>query len=88
MSRRKEILGLWIKQSEDAEFWLRVMSEPKNRAIQDIVLAVVDELRRLPPDVLNGRDAVSKCRLQTLQGEYSFDYRGPLLSSSVWTGAG
>jgi putative transposase len=28
----KEILGLWIEQTEGAKFWLRVMSELKNRA--------------------------------------------------------
>jgi putative transposase len=30
---RKEVLGLWIEQNEGAKFWLRVMNELKNRAV-------------------------------------------------------
>ena len=40
----KEILGLWIEQTEGAKFWLRVMNELKYRGVQDILLAVVDGL--------------------------------------------
>src|SRR5262249_58693038 len=32
---RKEILGLWIEQTEGAKFWLRVMNELKNRGVED-----------------------------------------------------
>ena len=41
----KEILGLWIEQTEGAKFWLRVMNVLKNRSVQDILLAVVDGLK-------------------------------------------
>lgn len=44
----KEILGLWIEQTEDAKFWLRVMNELKNRGCQDILIAVVDGLKGFP----------------------------------------
>ena len=44
----KEILGLWIEQTEGAKFWLRVMNELKNRGMQDILLAVVDGLKGFP----------------------------------------
>jgi putative transposase len=37
----KEILGIWIEQTEGAKFWLRVMNELKNRGAQDILIAVV-----------------------------------------------
>ena len=47
-SGHKEILGLWIEQSEGAKFWLRVMSELKNRGTQDILIAVVDGLKGFP----------------------------------------
>jgi transposase-like protein len=47
-SGQKEILGLWIEQSEGAKFWLRVMTELKNRGIQDILIAVVDGLKGFP----------------------------------------
>ena len=45
---RKEVLGLWIEQNEDAKFWLRVMNELKSRGVDDIMLAVVDGLKGFP----------------------------------------
>lgn len=47
-SGHKEILGLWIEQSEGAKFWLRVMTELKNRGTGDILIAVVDGLKGFP----------------------------------------
>ena len=45
---RKEILGLWIEQTEGAKFWLRVMNELKNRGVEDVLIAVVDGLKGFP----------------------------------------
>lgn len=47
-SGHKEVLGIWIEQTEGAKFWLRVMSEIKNRGTQDILIAVVDGLKGFP----------------------------------------
>jgi len=47
-SGHKEILGLWIEHTEGAKFWLRVMSELKNRGVQDLLIAVVDGLKDFP----------------------------------------
>jgi len=44
----KEVLGLWIEQTEGAKFWLRVMNELRNRGVQDILFAVVDGLKGFP----------------------------------------
>jgi putative transposase len=44
----KDILGLWIEQTEGAKFWLRVMNELKGRGVSDILIAVVDGLRGFP----------------------------------------
>jgi putative transposase len=44
----KEILGLWVEQSEGAKFWLRVMNELKNRGAEDVLIAVVDGLKGFP----------------------------------------
>lgn len=40
----KELLGLWISQTEGAKFWLSVLTELKNRGLQDIFIACVDGL--------------------------------------------
>lgn len=45
---RKEVLGIWIGESEGARFWLSVFTELKNRGIQDIFIACVDGLKGLP----------------------------------------
>ena len=44
----KELLGLWIEQTEGAKFWLRVMTELRHRGVQDILIAVVDGLKGFP----------------------------------------
>ncbi len=44
----KEVLGLWIAQSEGAKFWLRVMDELRKRGTEDILVAVVDGLKGFP----------------------------------------
>jgi putative transposase len=44
----KEILGLWIEQSEAAKFWLRVMNELKSRGVEDVLIAIVDGLKGYP----------------------------------------
>ena len=45
---RKEVLGLWIEQSEGAKFWLSVMNELKARGVGDVLIAVVDGLKGFP----------------------------------------
>jgi putative transposase len=45
---KKDLLGLWIDQSEGAKFWLGIISELKNRGIQDILIAAVDGLSGFP----------------------------------------
>lgn len=47
-SGEKEILGLWIEQTEGAKFWLRVMNELKARGAEDLLIAVVDGLKGFP----------------------------------------
>jgi putative transposase len=44
----KEALGLWVAHSEGAKFWLSVLTELKNRGVQDIFIACVDGLKGLP----------------------------------------
>jgi len=45
---RKEVLGLWIENTEGAKFWLRVMNELKTRGAEDVLIAVVDGLKGFP----------------------------------------
>jgi len=48
MNGNKEVLGLWLAQSEGAKFWLQVVTELRNRGVQDIFIACVDGLKGFP----------------------------------------
>jgi putative transposase len=44
----KELLGIWISENEGAKFWLSILTELKNRGVQDIFIACVDGLTGMP----------------------------------------
>lgn len=44
----RDVLGLWIEQTEGAKFWLRVVNDLKLRGVQDVLIAVVDGLKGFP----------------------------------------
>lgn len=43
----RDVLGIWIEQSEGAKFWLKVFNDLKTRGVNDILIAVVDGLKGL-----------------------------------------
>jgi transposase-like protein len=45
---QKELLGMWMSQNEGAKFWLNVLTELKNRGLEDILIACVDGLKGFP----------------------------------------
>jgi putative transposase len=44
----KDILGLWIENTEGAKFWLKVFNDLKTRGVNDILIAVTDGLKGMP----------------------------------------
>ena len=48
LAGEKVLLGLWIAETEGAKFWLQVLTELKNRGVQDIFIACVDGLTGFP----------------------------------------
>lgn len=44
----KELLGLWLAETEGAKFWLSVLTELKIRGLQDILITCVDGLKGFP----------------------------------------
>ena len=58
----KDVLGLWIEESEGAKFWLRVFNELRNRGLEDILIAVVDGLRGFPEAI---QAAFPQAQIQT-----------------------
>ncbi len=51
MEGKKEILGLYLSESEGANFWLSVLTDLNNRGVQDILIASVDGLKGFPEDI-------------------------------------
>ena len=49
---QKDLLGMWFSENEGAKFWLNVLTELKNRGVQDILIACVDGLKGFP-DAIN-----------------------------------
>jgi transposase-like protein len=43
----RDVLGIWIEQTEGAKFWLKVFNELRTRGVEDILIAVVDGLKGL-----------------------------------------
>lgn len=48
MDGLKEVLGIWFQKTEGAKFWLQILTEIKNRGVQDIFIASVDGLKGFP----------------------------------------
>ena len=74
----KELLGLWVAQTEGAKFWLQVVTELKKRGVQDIFIACEEaEMRLAESDAKWGADYPSI--MQSWQRNWSriipfFDY--------------
>jgi transposase-like protein len=73
---QRDVLGLWIEQTEGAKFWLKVFNELKTRGCQDILIAVVDGLKGLT-DAIGAaypKTAVQTCIVHLIRN--SLEYAG------------
>lgn len=70
----KEVLGLWIAQSEGAKFWLQVVTELKNRGINDIFIACVDGLKGFPEaiETVFPKAAVQLCIVHLVRNSLNY----------------
>jgi transposase-like protein len=71
---RKDVLGLWIEQTEGAAFWLRVMTELKSRGVEDILIALVDGLAGFPEAITTvfPQTQVHHCVVHLVRGSLSY----------------
>src|SRR5258708_1747624 len=76
LSGLKEVLGLWIAQTEGAKFWLSVMTELRNRGVKDIFIACVDGLKGFPEaiETVFPRTEVQLCIVHMVR--YSLNFVG------------
>lgn len=74
MDGRKDLLGLWIGETEGAKFWLGVLTELKNRGVEDILVACVDGLKGFPDAirVLYPKTQVQLCIVHMIRNSLSY----------------
>ncbi len=79
---RKELLGMWLAENEGAKFWLNVLTELKNRGLQDILIACVDGLKGFP-DAINSvypQTHIQLCIIHMVRNSLKYvswkDYKG------------
>jgi putative transposase len=70
----KEVLGLWIEQTEGAKFWLKVVNELKARGVNDILIAVVDGLKGFPEAITTvyPQTIVQTCIVHLIRNSLAF----------------
>ena len=70
----KDVLGLWIEQTEGAKFWLRVMNELRDRGVADILIAVVDGLKGFPEAIaaVFPKTQVQACVVHLIRNSLAF----------------
>jgi len=70
----RDVLGLWIEQTEGAKFWLRVVNDLKNRGVDDILIAVVDGLKGFPEAIQATfpRTTVETCIVHLIRNSLAF----------------
>jgi putative transposase len=74
MDGHKEVLGLWIAQTEGAKFWLQVVTELKTRGVQDIFIACVDGLKGFAEaiEAVYPKAAVQLCIVHMVRNSLNF----------------
>jgi putative transposase len=71
---RRDVLGLWIEQTEGAKFWMKVVSDLRNRGIEDILIAVVDGLKGFPEAIgaVFPRTTVQTCIVHLIRNSLAY----------------
>lgn len=74
LNGEKELLGLWMAETEGSRFWLTVFNELKNRGVQDCFIACVDGLKGLPEAIESvfPRTQVQLCIVHKLRNSFKY----------------
>jgi putative transposase len=70
----KEVLGLWLESNEGAKFWLKIMTELKNRGVADMLLVCCDGLKGFPEAIEAAfpRSTVQTCIVHMIRNSIRF----------------
>jgi transposase-like protein len=86
---RRDILGLWIEQTEGAKFWLKVFTDLRTRGCEDILIAVTDGLKGMPEalEAVFPQTTLQTCIVHLIRHSLAYaSYRDrPLLAAALKT---
>jgi putative transposase len=68
----KEVLGLWTSATEGSKLWLQILTEIRNRGVQDILIACVDGLKGFPEAIATvyPKTEVQLCIVHTIRTQW------------------
>ena len=71
---RKEILGMYISQSEGANFWLQVLTDLNNRGLKDVLIACTDNLKGFSEAILSvfPKTQIQKCIVHQIRNSLKY----------------
>lgn len=71
---QKEILGIWVGESESAKFWAGILTDIKNRGVKDVLVTCVDGLAGFPEAIRNifPRSEVQVCIVHQIRHTLMF----------------
>ena len=67
-------MGLWVGEAEGAKFWLSLLTELKNRGVEDILIAAVDGLKGFPDaiEAVSPKTQVQLCIVHLSRGSLRY----------------
>ena len=70
----KEVLGLWTSATEGAKLWMQILTEIRNRGVQEILIACVDGLRGFPEAIqaIYPKTEVQLCIVHMVRNSLAF----------------
>lgn len=70
----KDILGIWIGESESSKFWLGVLNELKNRGLEDVLIFSVDGLTGLKEAISAAypKSEIQRCVIHQLRNSFKY----------------
>lgn len=70
----KEVLGLWLGEQEGAKFWMNIITELKNRGVNDILIACVDGLKGFPEalEAIYPQTEVQLCIVHMIRNSFKY----------------
>ena len=74
MEGERDVLGMWFQETEGAKFWMQVLTELKQRGVQDILIACVDGLKGFPEaiEAVFPKTTVQTCTVPLIRGSLKY----------------